>query len=128
MSRPAETVVGLRHGPGGKIYAVVDDRWADHHSGPSTYSPETIEEMTPARARSLAEDLIRRADEVDPNSFVPTIWRVNPEDVEQLADYLAWAAKEARSIRVMIDDGIKVDVGDGSGWSLPHGTKEPRHG
>lgn len=62
------------------------------------------------------------------NDPFDTIWYLSPQDVETLSDALHWAAGEARSIRLCIDGGVKVDVGDGAGWSLPYGstTEAPR--
>lgn len=119
---PERAILGFRHDGGrGKVLAVVDDRHSGHATAGQTWPAVIIEEMTPTRARSAAADLIRRADELDPDSFVPVVYHLTVEQVEDLADAVSWAAREAREIRVMFDGGLKVDVGDGAGWTLPYG-------
>jgi hypothetical protein len=124
-----DTWLGLRHGQG-RIYAVVTDPSEGHATSAPVFEPRIIEEMTPARARAVAADLLRRADELDPPPEPDPfdhIWHLPPEAVEELSDALHWAASEARPIRLVIDGGVKIDVGDGTGWTTAYGHTTPNY-
>jgi hypothetical protein len=80
---------------------------------------------TAVQARQLAELLTRWADTVDPIPPIsPQVFHLSVEEVERLSDALYWAAGQANPIRVAVDGGLKVDVGDQLGWSLPYGTRD----
>jgi len=42
-------------------------------------------------------------------------------EVRQVADILAKAARNGRTVRLTVDGGLKVDSSNGAGWTYPLG-------
>lgn len=51
----------------------------------------------------------------------PEVRTLSPAAVVALADMLSWAADHGTRVRVAWDGGLKLDVGDGVGWSRAYG-------
>lgn len=47
---------------------------------------------------------------------------LSPADLAEIRTALRVALMNQTRVRVAIEDGFKLDTGDGTGWSLPYGT------
>ena len=47
---------------------------------------------------------------------------LDPNDLPEIIAALIWAKRSDARVRVAIEDGFKLDVSDGQGWSLPYGV------
>ena len=47
---------------------------------------------------------------------------LSQDDLSDIISTLKEARVDGRRVRVAVEDGFKIDVSDGQGWSLPYGT------